>query len=115
FNGQGDLVEAWTQWDSMLQRPHFVAVSPYDPEKHVWIVDDHKHVIHKFTNDGKTLVQSIGTYGELGADGTHFNRPTFMDWLPDGRFVVADGYNGTRVAMFDAEGNFIRDWGNKGN
>jgi hypothetical protein len=115
FNGAGDLLDSWTQWDSMLQRPHFVAVSPYDPEKHVWIIDDHKHVIHKFTNDGKTLVQSIGTYGELGADGTHFNRPTFMDWLPDGRFVVADGYNGTRVAMFDAEGNFIRDWGNEGN
>ena len=40
----------------MLQRPHFVAISPYDPQKHVWIVDDHKHVVHKFTNDGKTKV-----------------------------------------------------------
>ena len=29
-----------------------------------------------------------------------------MDWLPDGSFFVADGYNGTRVVKFDADGNF---------
>src|SRR5438552_4433110 len=46
FDASGTLIESWTQWDSMLQRPHFVAISPYDPEKRVWIVDDHKHVIH---------------------------------------------------------------------
>ena len=56
FDGQGNLIDSWNQYDSMLQRPHFVAISPYDPQKHVWIVDDHKHVVHKFTNDGKTKV-----------------------------------------------------------
>src|SRR5205814_949109 len=101
FDAAGNLVDAWTQYDSILQRPHFVAISPYDAEKHVWIVDDHKHVIHKFTNDGKREVQTIGTYGEPGADDKHFNRPTFVDWFPDGSFVVADGYNGTRVVKFD--------------
>jgi len=114
FDGEGNVIEAWTQWDSMMQRPHYVAVNPYDPEKHVWIIDDHKHIIHKFTNDGKTLVQSIGTYGELGADETHFNRPTFMAWFPDSSFVVADGYNGTRVVKFDADGNYLTSWGERG-
>ena len=66
FDGQGNLIDSWNQYDSMLQRPHFVAISPYDPQKHVWIVDDHKHVVHKFTNDGKTKVMTIGTYGEPG-------------------------------------------------
>src|SRR5947207_10919505 len=33
FDGAGKLIEDWRQWDSMLQRPHFVAISPYDPEK----------------------------------------------------------------------------------
>ena len=98
----------------MLQRPHYVAINPYDPERHVWIIDDHKHVLHKFTNDGTTLVQTIGTYGELGADETHFNRPTFMAWFPDSSFVVADGYNGTRVVKFDAEGNYLTSWGERG-
>ena len=68
----------------------------------MWVVDDHTHAIYKFTNDGKQLVQTIGTPNVPGADGTHFNRPTFMAWLPDGSFYVSDGYNGTRVAKFDA-------------
>jgi DNA-binding beta-propeller fold protein YncE len=114
FNSKGDLVESWTQWDSMMQRPHFVAISPYDAEKHVWIVDDHKHAIHEFTHDGKTKIRTIGTYGVPGEDATHFNRPTFMDWFPDGSFVVADGYNGTRVVKFDKTGKYVSAWGQKG-
>ena len=114
FNGQGDLIESWKQWDKMLQRPHYVAISPYDAEKHVWILDDHKHAIFKMTHDGKQIVQTIGTYGEPGADDKHFNRPTFMDWFPDGSFVVADGYNGTRVVKFDKNGKYLTAWGQKG-
>ena len=114
FDREGNIIEEWTQWDSMLQRPHFVAVNPYDPERHVWIIDDHKHIVHKFTNDGSALVQSIGTYGEPGDDETHFNRPTMMDFLPDGTFFVADGYNGTRVVKFDADGNYLLQWGEPG-
>ena len=49
-----------------------------------------------------------------GADGTHFNRPTFLSWLPDSTLFVADGYNGTRVAKFDKNGKFLMDWGMKG-
>jgi hypothetical protein len=113
-DANGNLIERWTQWDKMLQRPHFVAINPYDAEKHVWIVDDHKHAIHKFSHDGKQLVQTIGTIGQSGADGSHFNRPTFLAWLPDSTMLVADGYNGTRVAKFDRNGKFVKDWGQKG-
>ncbi|MBI3050146.1 MAG: hypothetical protein HYY76_17745 [Acidobacteria bacterium] len=114
FDSQGNLIDAWTQWDKMLQRPHFVAISPYDAQKHVWILDDHKHAIFKMTNDGKQIVQTIGTYGEPGNDDKHFNRPTFMDWFPDGSFVVADGYNGTRVVKFDKDGKYAASWGQRG-
>jgi hypothetical protein len=113
-NAAGDIIEEWTQWDKITKRPHSIYVSPYDPEKHVWLVDDHMHVIYKFTNDGKQLVQTIGTSGVPGADATHFNRPTFMAWAPDGSFYVADGYNGTRVAKFDASGTFLLDFGMAG-
>ena len=114
FDSKGNLIEDWKQWDSMMQRPHFVAISPYDPEKNVWVIDDHKHAIHKFTHDGKTKLLTIGTYGEPGADDKHFNRPTYMDWFPDGSFVVADGYNGTRVVKFDRNGKYMTAWGQKG-
>jgi DNA-binding beta-propeller fold protein YncE len=111
----GKIVERWTQWDKILQRPHFVAINPYDPEKHVWVVDDHMHAIYKFSHDGEKLVQTIGTPKVSGADGTHFNRPTFLAWLPDSTMFVSDGYNGTRVAKFDKDGKFLLDWGKKGN
>ncbi len=113
-NAQGDIVEEWTQWDSLFKRPHAIYISPYDPEKHVWVVDDHTHAIYKFTNDGTQLAQTIGTPNVSGADATHFNRPTFMAWMPDGSFYVSDGYNGTRVAKFDASGRFLLDFGMPG-
>jgi sugar lactone lactonase YvrE len=113
-DSQGNIKEEWTQWDKIFRRPHAVYVNPYDAQKHVWVVDDHMHAIYKFTNDGKKLVQTIGTPEVVGADATHFNRPTFMAWAPDSSFYVADGYNGTRVAKFDKDGKFLLDWGMKG-
>jgi sugar lactone lactonase YvrE len=113
-DANGNIIEQWTQWDKIFKRPHYVAINPYDPDKHVWVVDDHMHAIYKFTHDGKELVQTIGTPTVKGADGTHFNRPTFLAWLPDSTMFVADGYNGTRVAKFDKTGKFLLDWGQKG-
>ena len=113
FNAAGDMIEDWTQWDSMLRRPHAVYINPWDAEKHVWIVDDHNHALFKFTNDGSQIVQTLGTPGERGEDGSHFNRPTFMAFTPTAMYV-ADGYNGTRVAKFDHEGNFLLTFGQRG-
>jgi DNA-binding beta-propeller fold protein YncE len=110
----GNLVESWTQWDKLMRRPHSIYISPYDPEKNVWVVDDNMQVIYRFTHDGKTLLQTIGTPEQEGADATHFNRPTYIDFFPNGDMVVADGYNGTRVAKFDKNGKFLTAWGEKG-
>ena len=98
-----------------MRRPHSVYISPYDPQKRVWIVDDNMQAIYIFTHDGKQLLQTIGTPEQEGADATHFNRPTYIDWLPDGTFFVSDGYTGTRVAKFDKNGKFVMQWGIKGN
>ena len=74
-DGDGKIIEEWTQWDSLFRRPHFVTINPYDPEKHVWVVDDFRHAIFKFTNDGSELVQTIGIPNESGNDSTHFFTP----------------------------------------
>ena len=93
--------------------PHKIKMNPYDPEKHVWIIDDQLHVIYKFTYDGK-LVMTLGTKGQRGRDGGKlFDRPTDIDWLPDGTFFISDGYGGTRVAKFDKDGKFLMDWGSR--
>lgn len=111
---QGNIVENLSQWDKMFKRPHAVYINPYDPEKHVWVVEDARCQVYEFTNDGKKLVLTLGTANEPGADAKHFNRPTFLAWLPDSTMFVADGYNGTRVAKFDKNGEFLLDWGQKG-
>jgi hypothetical protein len=114
-DANGNITERWTQWDSLFRRPHAIYINPYDADKNVWVVDDYRHAIFKFTHDGKQLLQTIGTPNEHGEDPTHFNRPTFLAWLPDSTMFVADGYNGTRVAKFDKSGKFLLTWGQKGN
>ncbi len=114
IDANGTVVEDWTQWDKMLRRPHAVYISPYDPEKRVWVVDDYRHAIFIFSNDGKRLLQTIGEPNVHAADDKHFYRPTFIAWLPDGTFYVADGYANTRVVKFDKNGKFLMAWGEKG-
>ena len=110
-DAQGNLIEDWTKWDSMLRRPHSITINPYDPEKHVWVVDDQGHAVYEFTNDGKQLVKTLGTPYQSGTDEKHFNRPTFINWLPDGTTFVTDGYGNTRVVKFDKDGNYLTTWG----
>jgi hypothetical protein len=112
----GKQVQHWGQHDKLFEMrcgrgPHKIKMSPYDPEKHVWVFDDQLHVIHKFTYDGK-LVMTLGTKGQRGRDaGRLFDRPTDIAWLPDGTFFISDGYGGKRVAKFDKDGKFLLDWG----
>jgi hypothetical protein len=115
-DGEGNQVQYWNQHDKLFDArcgrgPHKIKMSPYDPEKHVWVIDDQLHVIYKFTYDGK-LVLTLGTLGQRGRDGGRlFDRPTDIAWLPDGTFFISDGYGGTRVAKFDRDGKFLLDWG----
>ena len=74
---------AKTAWGTTL--------NPYDPERHVWLVDDGAHSIYKFTNDGKKLVMTLGEFKVPGDDERHFGRPTEIAWLPDGTFFVKIG------------------------
>jgi len=113
-DASGTITEQWTQWDDIMRRPHSVAINPYDPEKHVWVVDDRQHAVYKFSNDGTRLVQTLGVRGVPGADASHFNRPTFLAWLPDSTLYVADGYANTRVVKFDKDGKYLMAWGERG-
>ena len=45
----------------------------------------------------------------------NFNRPTDVTWDPAGNIFVADGYNNSRVAKFDKNGNWVKAWGERGN
>ena len=114
LNRNGELIETWAQWDKLFSRTHKVTMNPYDPQKHVWIIDDVGQQIFEFTNDGKELVMTLGEKGVGGSDETHFGRPTDIAFLPDGTFFVSDGYVNTRVVKFDKNGKFLMAWGSKG-
>jgi sugar lactone lactonase YvrE len=117
-DGNGKLIESWTQWDSLFaggRGPHKVKINPYDAEKHVWIIDDMVQQVFEFTHDGKQLVMTLGEKGVQGTDDKHFGRPTDIAWLPDGTFFVSDGYVNTRVVKFAKDGKFLMTWGTKGN
>ena len=114
LNADGKVVEDWSQWNDLVTVPHSVAISPYDKDRHVWIIDREGQQILKFSNDGKKLVLKIGEKGVAGTDHGHFNLPAGIAFLPDGSFYIADGYKNTRVIKFDANGKFQLEWGTKG-
>lgn len=50
-----------------------------------------------------------------GIPGSTFNRPTDVAWDRAGNIYIADGIgNNNRVAKFDRDGHFIRQWGATG-
>ncbi len=116
-DANGNLIEAWTQHDHLFQGgrgPHKIKISSYDHDRHVWVVDDSRHQVFKFTNDGSELVMALGEPGVPGNDESHFGRPTDIAFLPDGSFFVSDGYINTRVVKFREDGQFLMQWGTPG-
>ena len=114
FNREGEMVESWEQHNDLFVRPHRIKVSPYDPERHVWVIDDGAHSVYKFTPEGE-LAMTLGEFRVPGDDETHFARVTDIAWLPDGTFFISDGYTNTRVMKFNADGEFVMQWGERGN
>ncbi|MGE4657653.1 MAG: hypothetical protein AAEI08_01850, partial [Gammaproteobacteria bacterium] len=121
FNQEGEIIEEWTQWDHLVRTPHAIHINPYDNEKHIWIVDDQRHAVFKFTNDGKELVQTLGIVDKPGMDENHLSWPTFLAWLPDGTLFVADGGasvfvegRNARVIKFNESGDYVMQWGSVG-
>ena len=113
-DAEGKIIEDWTQWDKLFTRPHDVEISPYDPERNVWIVDAEGHAVYKFSHDGKKLLLTLGTPRVPGEDDTHFNRPTFLAFMDANTMYLADGYDGTRVIKYDMNGKKLLQWGQKG-
>jgi DNA-binding beta-propeller fold protein YncE len=114
LDGSGRVIENWSQWNALIAIPHSLAFDPYDPERHLWVVDRTGQQILKFTRDGRRLVLKIGETGVAGADRAHFDEPAGLAFLPDGSFYVADGYKNARIVKFDRDGRYLLEWGTKG-
>ena len=131
-NGNGEQIENWVQWDTMVAFPHQLYVSPYDPEQNIWIVDrgggcagkDIHEQIFKFSNDGKQILvrmydpQSRQTDAEVLENQPpgpfDFGQASTLAFLPNGDILLGDGYQNGRIARYNAKGEFISDFGTPG-
>lgn len=78
-----------------------------------WTTDRDGHTVRKYRPDGELLL-SLGTFGEWGDDGRHFNGPTAVVVQANGNIVVADGYWNSRLVWFSPDGEFIKSVGTWG-
>ena len=118
-DGDGNVIEVWDQWDHLFEGsdgpgPHRIRISPYDPERRVWVVHESGHQIFVFSNDGSELLMTLGEKNVPGDDETHLGGPQDVAFLPDGRVLVADGFINSRVIILDAEGNYLDEFGRAG-
>ncbi len=119
LDGDGKVKERWTQWDHLCEGsdgpgPHRLRISPYDPARRVWVINETFNQIYVFSNDGKQLLKTLGEKNVPGTDGKHFGKPQDVAFLPDGRVLVADGLDNHRVMILDREANYLGEFGGPG-
>ena len=119
IDGDGNVTDIWEQWDYLCAGsegpgPHRIRISPYDPERRVWVVNETFHQIYVLSNDGSELLMTLGEKLTPGDDETHFGRPQDVAFLPDGRILVADGLDNHRVVILDKDANYLSEFGGRG-
>ena len=119
LDGNGNIITIWDQWDVLCQNsdgpgPHRIRVSPYDPERRVWVINETFHTIYVFSNDGSELIMSFGEKRVPGSDKTHFGRPQDVAFLPDGRVLIADGLDNHRIIILDKNFDYLSEFGGYG-
>ena len=119
LDGDGNVLQVWDQWDYLFEGtdgpgPHRIRISPYDPEQRVWVVHETAHQIFVFSNDGGDLLMTLGEKNVAAQDETHFGKPQDVAFLPDGRVLVADGFDNSRVVVLDLDGKHLTEFGGPG-
>lgn len=118
-NGDGEVTEIWDHWDYLCANsdgpgPHRVRISPYDPEKRIWVINETFHQIYVLSNDGSELLMTLGEKLVPGTDANHFARPQDVAFLPDGRILIADGLDNHRIMIMDKDVNYLGEFGGFG-
>lgn len=129
FDVDGELIAAWGDPDRVpVARLHGCS---FDAGDNLWITGNRDGIIQKFSHSGELLMQ-IGTRGVVDThdgtavmaedgtlnrealnssrDGFFYPSQVAVDPL-NGDIFVADGYGNRRIAVFDENGAYLRQWG----
>ena len=119
LNSEGEVLEVWNQWDHLFMGtdgpgPHRLRMNPYDAEKKLWLIDETGHIIYVCSNDGEQLLMTLGEKNVPGNDETHYSQPQDIAFLPDGKFLIADGLGNKRIVVRNADGSYHSEFGEEG-
>jgi streptogramin lyase len=99
-----------------------------DKDDNIWAVDKGSDMVIKFNPEGR-VVMVFGRKKEASDEGatawTHvtpprpavdgqFRQPTDVTWDTQGNIFISDGYINSRVAKFDKNGRWVKQWGSFG-
>jgi peptidylglycine monooxygenase len=100
----GEPIAAWGA--ELIADSHMIAVAG----DRLFIVDRDMHQIVVTSPQGEELFR----LGERGRPLSPFNHPTDVAVAADGTIFVSDGYAGTSIHRFAADGSFELSWGGWG-
>ncbi len=98
-----------------------------DRNDDVWAVDQMSGQVFRFDPQGR-IIMVLSRKPEAmrlpqpatelrsgeGSEGESFQGPTDVTWDSQGNIYVADGIRNARIAKYDSEGRWVKNWGERG-
>lgn len=116
FDADGNFIRSFGDED-MFNRSHGLRI---DSDDNLWVTDVAAHFVRKLDSDGNVLM-TLGTPGESGdwdeEAGTRlFSQPNETALDSEGNIYVAQGHGVSepRILKFSPDGEFITQWGSRG-
>jgi DNA-binding beta-propeller fold protein YncE len=99
-----------------------------DKDDNIWAIDKGSDMIIKFNPEGR-VTMVFGRKKEASDEAVpwtrvnpprpavngQFRQPTDVTWDPKGNIFISDGYINSRVAKYDKNGDWVTQWGDRGN
>lgn len=117
FTADGEFIRSFGATD-LFTRSHGLRI---DADDNLWVTDVSGQVVMKLDSNGEILM-TLGTRNEAGewneATGSHlFDQPNEVAFDSAGNIYVAQGHGPAepRILKFSPAGEFITQWGSRGN
>ncbi len=117
FDAKGNFIKAFGAGKFLFPHGFYI-----DAKDRIWVTDGRAAAgkgfqVFAFDTNGKVLM-TLGKPGVAGNGPDTFNEPNAVLVAPNGTIFVTDGHTAdkgnARVIKFDANGKFIKQWGEQG-